>query len=149
MKKFFRYKIKSKILTAVLMLVIPVAALMLMESYTHVPWDLTPPIFFLNLAGYYLIYLFGTDLRQRRFPGMGTGRTRLFESDQKRTAGSDLPQRYRIYCRHGGRKEPYSIRTSGGTDICICQYLSWIHGRCTGMCKWSCTGTCRRLSICF
>ena len=62
MKKFFRYKIKSKALATVLMLAIPVAALMLMESYTHVPWDLTPPIFILNLVGYYLIYLLGTFL---------------------------------------------------------------------------------------
>ena len=62
MKKFFRYKIISKALATELMLAIPVAALMLMESYTHVPWDLTPPIFILNLVGYYLIYLLGTFL---------------------------------------------------------------------------------------
>ena len=60
MKKAFQYKIKSKILTTVLILLIPMAALMLMESYTHVPWDLTPAIFLLNLLGYYLIYLLGT-----------------------------------------------------------------------------------------
>ena len=71
MKNFFRYKIKSKALTTVLMLAIPVAALMLMESYTHVPWDLTPPIFFLNLVGYYLIYLLGTFL----FGGVAGGYT--------------------------------------------------------------------------
>ena len=71
MKKFFRYKIKSKALATVLMLAIPVAALMLMESYTHVPWDLTPPIFILNLVGYYLIYLLGTFL----FGGVAGGYT--------------------------------------------------------------------------
>ena len=71
MKNFFRYKIKSKALTTVLMLAIPVAALMLMESYTHVPWDLTPPIFILNLVGYYLIYLLGTFL----FGGVAGGYT--------------------------------------------------------------------------
>ncbi len=60
MKKAFQYKITSKILTTVLILLIPMAALMLMESYTHVPWDLTPAIFLLNLLGYYLIYLLGT-----------------------------------------------------------------------------------------
>lgn len=62
MKKFFYYKIKSRVITALLMIFIPVAALCLMEGYTHVPWDLTPPIFFLNLAGYYVIYLLGTFL---------------------------------------------------------------------------------------
>lgn len=62
MKKFFFYKIKSKVVTVLLMILIPIAALCLMEGYSHVPWDLTPPVFFLNLAGYYIIYLFGTFL---------------------------------------------------------------------------------------
>ncbi len=44
----------------------PVLALLLLEFYTHVPWDLTPPIFFLNLLFYYLLYgiltcLFGSS----------------------------------------------------------------------------------------
>ena len=71
MKKFFYYKIKSRVATAILMIFIPIVALCLMEGYTHVPWDLTPPIFFLNLAGYYVIYLLGTFL----FGGVAGGYT--------------------------------------------------------------------------
>ena len=71
MKKFFCYKIKSRILTGILMILIPVIALCLMEGYTHVPWDLTLPIFLLNLTGYYLIYLLGTFI----FGGVAGGYT--------------------------------------------------------------------------
>lgn len=35
---------------------LPVLVLMCLECYTHVPWDLTVPIFLLNLAFYYLLF---------------------------------------------------------------------------------------------
>lgn len=56
MKKIFNKKILIRALYVLLLLVLPVLALILLEFYTHVPWDLTPPIFFLNLAFYYLLY---------------------------------------------------------------------------------------------
>ena len=59
-KNWKHFKIKSKLLNTVLILVIPVLALCLMEGYTHVPWDLTPPIFLLNLICYGLVYGFST-----------------------------------------------------------------------------------------
>ena len=62
MKKFIHSKIKSKALNIVLILVIPVLALCLMESYTHVVWDLTVPIFLLNLVCYDLVYMLASFL---------------------------------------------------------------------------------------
>lgn len=56
------YKIHSKVLTALLLACIPVAALCCVEFYTHVPWDLTVPIFLVNLLFYYLVYVLATFL---------------------------------------------------------------------------------------
>ncbi len=50
----FRYE--GKFLSAVTALLAPPFALCLLESYTHVPQDLTLPIFLLNLAFFYLLY---------------------------------------------------------------------------------------------
>ena len=36
----------------------PIAALCCMEFYTHVPWDLTIPIFLVNLIFYEILYTF-------------------------------------------------------------------------------------------
>lgn len=56
MKKFWSYRIKSKAWNIVLMMILPVLTLCCTEFYTHVPWDLSVPIFILNLAFYYLLY---------------------------------------------------------------------------------------------
>ena len=58
MKKIKQLRITGRVRNAILLIGLPVLTLILLEFYTHVPWDLTPPIFFLNLAFYYL--LFGT-----------------------------------------------------------------------------------------
>lgn len=56
MKKLFSKKIFAAVLNGLLILILPVLTVILLEFYTHVPWDLTPPIFFLNLAFYYLLF---------------------------------------------------------------------------------------------
>ncbi len=56
MKRFWNYKVKSKAGNIVLLAVLPVLTLCCMEFYTHVPWDLSVPVFILNLAFYYLLY---------------------------------------------------------------------------------------------
>lgn len=59
MNKLLRNKIRSGRINIILAVLIPIVSLCLVEGFTHVVWDLTLPIFFLNLVGYYLIYLFG------------------------------------------------------------------------------------------
>lgn len=56
MKKIWKKKITSKTWNLVLILLLPVAVLCCMEWYTHVPWDLSVPIFLLNLLFYELLY---------------------------------------------------------------------------------------------
>lgn len=41
----------------VVLFVLPAAALMCMEFFTHVPWDLKPPVFLLNYLFFLIIYL--------------------------------------------------------------------------------------------
>ncbi|MDO4633200.1 MAG: LTA synthase family protein [Eubacteriales bacterium] len=60
--RFLRWKCKNRIGNFLLMAGIPVLALCLMECYTHVPTDLSVPIFLLNLGFYYLLYLLCTFL---------------------------------------------------------------------------------------
>ena len=68
MKKIRNFKITATAPKVFLMIVLPVLTLMCMEFYTHVPWDLTVPIFLLNLVFYYLLFgictfLFGSTGR--------------------------------------------------------------------------------------
>lgn len=68
MKKLQNFKITAPIPKIFLMMVLPVLTLMCTEFYTHVPWDLTVPIFLLNLVFYYLLFgictfLFGSTGR--------------------------------------------------------------------------------------
>lgn len=68
MKKIRNFKITAAVPKVLLMLGLPVLTLMCTEFYTHVPWDLTVPIFGLNLVFYYLLfgictYLFGSTGR--------------------------------------------------------------------------------------
>lgn len=68
MKKLQNFKITAPIPKILLMMVLPVLTLMCTEFYTHVPWDLTVPIFLLNLVFYYLLFgictfLFGSTGR--------------------------------------------------------------------------------------
>lgn len=53
-----KFRIRSRELNLILLIFIPAAALCCMEFYTHVPWDLSIPVFLLNLGFYYLVYLF-------------------------------------------------------------------------------------------
>lgn len=55
-KKELRF---PKWLSAILMLVLPALALCLTECFTHVPQDLTRPIFFLNYLAYLILFLVG------------------------------------------------------------------------------------------
>lgn len=55
-KKINEYRIHSKLLNGVLLLLLPLLVLCCVECYTHVPQDLTIPIFFLNAAFYYLLF---------------------------------------------------------------------------------------------
>ncbi len=55
-KKIFSYKIKALVPNLVLLAVLPVLALICLEFYNYVPWNLTVPIFFLNLAFFYLLF---------------------------------------------------------------------------------------------
>ena len=65
MKKLFRWHIGSRAGNLFLALFLPAAALCCIEFYTHVPWDLTVPIFILNLIFYYLLYGICTFLTGR------------------------------------------------------------------------------------
>lgn len=58
MKKLVHYKIKSVILNALCIVLIPIAVLCLTEAWTHTPKDLTWPVFLVNLLIYYLVYVF-------------------------------------------------------------------------------------------
>ena len=53
------FKIPKK-LSPIVFLALPAAALCCMEFFTHVPWDLTPLIFFLNYLFYLVLYLIVT-----------------------------------------------------------------------------------------
>ena len=53
------FKIPKK-LNPIVFLALPAAALCCMEFFTHVPWDLTPLIFFLNYLFYLVLYLIVT-----------------------------------------------------------------------------------------
>ena len=50
------FKIPKK-LSPIVFLALPAASLCCMEFFTHVPWDLTPLIFFLNYLFYLVLYL--------------------------------------------------------------------------------------------
>lgn len=52
----------SKVISTVLFFLLPAAALCCMEFYTHVPWDLTPPIFLLNYLCFLLLFFIGTAI---------------------------------------------------------------------------------------
>ncbi|MDO4522365.1 MAG: LTA synthase family protein [Eubacteriales bacterium] len=56
MKKFLHWKCNSRIANLAMLILIPIIALCLLEFYTHVPWDLSVPIFLLNMVFYYLLY---------------------------------------------------------------------------------------------
>lgn len=56
MKKIWKKKIASKGWNLFLILLLPAAVLCCTECYTHVPWDLSVPIFLLNLLFYELLY---------------------------------------------------------------------------------------------
>lgn len=56
MKDMINFKIRSKAVNLVLVVLMPALALIFLEFYTHVPWDLTVPIFLLNLLFYYLLF---------------------------------------------------------------------------------------------
>ena len=48
-----------KAISIILMVLLPFGALCCMEFYTHVPWDLTPPIAILNYLFYLILFLIG------------------------------------------------------------------------------------------
>ena len=56
MKKVFGFKIRAKWANALFFVLLPPLTLCCLEFYTHVPWDLTVPIFLLNLLFYYLLF---------------------------------------------------------------------------------------------
>lgn len=56
MKKILGFKIKVGWANALLLVLLPALTLCCLEFYTHVPWDLTVPIFLLNLLFYYLLF---------------------------------------------------------------------------------------------
>lgn len=56
MKKILGFKIKAGWANALLLVLLPALTLCCLEFYTHVPWDLTVPIFLLNLLFYYLLF---------------------------------------------------------------------------------------------
>lgn len=66
------FKIPKK-LSPIMFLVLPAASVCCMEFFTHVPWDLTPAIFFLNYLFYLVLYLIVTTLSgDMRWGGMLT-----------------------------------------------------------------------------
>jgi len=56
MKKLLTIRFKNKAVNMILLALLPAFSLMCLECFTHVPQDLTVPIFLLNLAFYYLLY---------------------------------------------------------------------------------------------
>ena len=66
------FKIPKK-LNPIVFLALPAATLCCMEFFTHVPWDLTPLIFFLNYLFYLVLYLIVTAVSgNMRWGGMLT-----------------------------------------------------------------------------
>lgn len=68
MKKLRNYKLKSTVANAVFLLLLPIFTLMCTELYSHVPWELSAPVFLLNLVFYWLLFavftfLFGSTSR--------------------------------------------------------------------------------------
>ena len=60
-----------KKLSPLIFLLLPAASVCCMEFFTHVPWDLTPTIFFLNYLFYLVIYLIITTISgNMRWGGM-------------------------------------------------------------------------------
>ncbi len=51
-----------KWVSSFLFFLLPAAALCCVEFYTHVPWDLTPPIFLLNYLCFLLLFFIGTAI---------------------------------------------------------------------------------------
>lgn len=72
MKQFFTYKIRSRVANVLLLVALPVLTLICLECYTHVPWDLDVPIFFLNLTFYYLLFAVLTFLTGSTAVGYAT-----------------------------------------------------------------------------
>lgn len=56
MKKISDFRIKAKWANVLLLVLLPPLTLCCLEFYTHVPWDLTVPVFLLNLLFYYLLF---------------------------------------------------------------------------------------------
>ena len=46
MKNIWKFKLEGRALNGILLVILPVLTLIFLEFYTHVPWDLTVPIFF-------------------------------------------------------------------------------------------------------
>ena len=62
-----------KAISIILMVLLPFGALCCMEFYTHVPWDLTPPIAILNYLFYLILFLIGfTVFGNAAFRGLQT-----------------------------------------------------------------------------
>lgn len=60
MKQILNFKFRSGRINLILSFILPVLSLLLTEYFTHVPSDLTPAIFGVNLCIYYIIYLIFT-----------------------------------------------------------------------------------------
>lgn len=71
MKNILKFRFKGKSVNGILLLILPILALACLEFYTHVPWDLTVPIFVLNLAFYYLLFGICTFLTGSTAAGYG------------------------------------------------------------------------------
>ncbi len=73
MKHILTYKFRSRYTNLIFAVILPVISLLLVEYFTHVPSDLTPPIFVVNLCVYYLIYLACMFFTGRTDIGYGLG----------------------------------------------------------------------------
>ncbi|MDO4344146.1 MAG: LTA synthase family protein [Eubacteriales bacterium] len=62
MKAILKYRIQKTVPNVILLILLPALTLVCTECYTHVPWDLSVPIFFLNLLFYYLLFWICTFL---------------------------------------------------------------------------------------
>ena len=71
MKKFMNWHIKSKCVNVLLLILLPFLTVACLECYTHVPWDLTLPIFLLNAGFYYLLFWICTLLAGKSSIGYG------------------------------------------------------------------------------
>ena len=71
MKKFFNWHIKSRLANILLFILLPLLCVACLECYTHVPQDLTVPIFLLNAAFYYLLFWICTILTGKSSIGYG------------------------------------------------------------------------------